>query len=191
MNLSCIILTNKEACGDRLKECFFVSTSKLYRSQRIMRFPKDFNGQTLWVGFPLRRGVALEFMVTNVGSTRDFRKVDVLLQVGGQSISLQGRAPILNVRDLPRWEERVKEAAVQARVIVQQFKRLRLTTKGSGFMIEAYLSDRDPADLIWLYEPESGQPDWAELCDKDTLRVQPTPICEIDPFKAVIEVAVV
>lgn len=157
-----------------------------------MRFPKDFHGQTQWVGFPLKRGISLEFTATYVGGVGDYRKVDVTLQVGGQSISLQGRAPILNVRDLQDWSTWATGSLVlQARAVAQKIKRLRLTTKGDGFMLEAYLSDRDPADLIWLYKPESGQPDWAELCDKDTLHVQPTPICEIEPFKAVIEVAVV
>ncbi|TXH01927.1 MAG: hypothetical protein E6P95_00925 [Candidatus Moraniibacteriota bacterium] len=157
-----------------------------------MRFPKEFHGQTEWVGFPLKRGLSLEFKVTYVGGVNDYRKVDVTLQASGQLIVLQGRASMINVRDLQGWNTWARDTMVrQTKAVSQQFRRFRLTTKGSGFTLEAYFGDRDPADLIWVYEPESGQPDWAELCDNDTLCVQPTPICEVEPFKAVIEVAVV
>jgi hypothetical protein len=49
-------------------------------------------------------------------------------------------------------------------------------------MLEAYFTDREPADLVWLYEPQEGQPVSSELLG-GKLCVHPTPIAEIEEYR--------
>lgn len=151
-----------------------------------MSFPRNFHGQTQWVGYPLQRGISLDFVVTYMGGLSDFRMVHVVLNAKGQTISLVGSAPTLNVRDLDgyhpdnAWGRDNPQR--QAKVITGKFKWLRLTQTGNGFKLEAYFTHREPADLVWLYEPKEGQPVSSELLG-GKLCVHPTPIAEIEEYQ--------
>lgn len=158
-----------------------------------MCFPKDTHGQTLWVGFPLRRGVAIEFAATHVGSgINNFRMVDAVLKVDGRLIPIKDKT-LINVTDLDGYNALDPWARSnlqrQARVILSRITRFRLTKQGNGFKLEAYFSDWEPADLIWTYVPEQGQP----LADDflgQRCWVTPTPIYLIPEYQVVTQVLV-
>ncbi len=154
-----------------------------------MFFPKNFHGQTQWTGFPFRRGVTFEIGVGYAGNgINDFRMLSLVLRVGEQSIALRDKA-LVNVSELGGYDPGYCWARLdllrQTKAIAALIKYVRLTKKGDGFWIEAFLRDHDVADARWTYSPELGQPSSGELLG-DEVYVSPTPIAEIPEYQVPI-----
>lgn len=151
-----------------------------------MLFPKDFHGQTTWVGRPLRRGVTIRFSAESLRGGTHYRIIRATLCVNGAKISLSDYATTVHVGELGGLEARDPWAFAnlerQTMKVMSQVMRFRLSLEQTtGFRLHGYLITREPADLIWRYMPEPDQPQVASLLG-ETPSIDPTPLATIEEY---------
>lgn len=152
-------------------------------------FPKDFHGQTQWVGLPLQRGISIAFSTQYLGGVTDFRLFQAVLVTRAGRFCLQDRATTVNVEELGGYQGDDPWARAdlqrQTKAIAGKIVRFHLIKQGNGFELWGYYGDREPADLKWVYVPQLEQPHSDELLGSCCC-TQPTPIADISEYQVPI-----